>query len=195
MTPVPGTDRSNATSPMPGTTLGDGYRIEREVGRGGMATVWLAEDRKHARQVAVKVLLPELGASIGAERFLREIRLIARLQHPHILPLYDSGDADGLLYFVMPYIEGESLRDRPTREHALSLAEGARTVRQIADALDYAHAKGVIHRDAPLCRRGGARRPPASRRGRRAGVITSRTSGLRPSGTRAPSGRASRGAR
>src|SRR5688572_30373667 len=117
-TPMPGTDRSNTTGPMPGTTLGDGYRIEREVGRGGMATVWLAEDRKHARHVAVKVLLPELGASIGTERFLREIQLIARLQHPHILPLYDSGDTGGLLYFVMPYVEGESLRDRLTREHA-----------------------------------------------------------------------------
>ena len=146
-TPMPGTDRSNTTGPMPGTTVGDGYWIEREVGRGGMATVWLAEDRKHARHVAVKVLLPELGASIGAERFLREIQLIARLQHPHILPLYDSGDAGGLLYFVMPYVEGESLRDRLTREHTLPLAECARTVRQIADALDYAHAKGVVHRD------------------------------------------------
>ena len=112
-----------------------------------MATVYLAEDQKHGRQVAVKVLEQELSAAIGADRFAREITLVARLQHPHILPLYDSGDADGALFFVMPYVEGESLRDRLTREGSLSLAETAGIIRQIGDALDYAHARGVVHRD------------------------------------------------
>src|SRR5437879_9959145 len=99
------------------------YTIERELGRGGMATVFLAEDRKHHRPVAIKVLHEELSAALGAERFLREIETAARLQHPHILPLYDSGRADGLLFYVMPFVEGESLRDRLVREKQLSLEE------------------------------------------------------------------------
>jgi serine/threonine-protein kinase len=127
--------------------LAERYELVREVGRGGMATVYLAEDHKHGRQVAVKVLERELSAAIGADRFAREIKLVARLQHPHILPLYDSGEADGALFFVMPYVEGESLRDRLTRQGSLSLAETAGIIRQIGDALDYAHARGVVHRD------------------------------------------------
>src|ERR687889_742430 len=124
------------------------YTIERELGRGGMATVYLARDHKHERDVAVKVLLPELTATLGADRFLREIRLVARLQHPHILPLFDSGTADGaLLYFVMPFVEGESLRARLDRDGPLPLDDAVRLVRQLADALDYAHARGVVHRD------------------------------------------------
>jgi eukaryotic-like serine/threonine-protein kinase len=127
--------------------LTDRYDLVREIGRGGMATVYLAADRKHDRRVAIKVLPPELATPFGADRFLREVRLIARLQHPHILPLYDSGDAGGHLYFVMPYVEGESLRDRLTARTALPLEEAARIVRQVADALDYAHGRGVVHRD------------------------------------------------
>ena len=129
------------------SVLAGRYEIVREVGRGGMATVYLAEDRKHGRQVAVKLLHADLSAEIGADRFAREIKVVARLQHPHILPLYDSGDAGGALFFVMPYVEGESLRTRLMREGSLSLAETAVIVRQIGDALDYAHARGVVHRD------------------------------------------------
>ncbi len=129
------------------STLAERYDLVREVGRGGMATVFLAADRKHGRQVAVKVFEPELSAAIGADRFAREIKLVARLQHPHILPLYDSGNEDGAFFFVMPYVEGESLRDRLTREGSLSLAETAGIIRQVGDALDYAHARGVVHRD------------------------------------------------
>ncbi|HEY2825041.1 MAG TPA: protein kinase, partial [Gemmatimonadales bacterium] len=99
------------------------YRLEREVGQGGMAIVYLAQDLKHGRQVAIKTLRPELGMALGADRFLREIEIAARLQHPHILPVYDSGQADGVLYYVMPFVEGESLRDRLTREHQLPVAE------------------------------------------------------------------------
>ncbi len=127
--------------------LADRYRLERELGQGGMATVYLAEDLKHHRKVAVKVLKPELAATLGAERFLREIELSARLSHPHILPLHDSGTAGGFLYYVMPYVEGESLRDRLTREKQLPLDDALRIAREIADALGYAHAQGVIHRD------------------------------------------------
>src|SRR2546430_330904 len=123
------------------------YRVERELGRGGMATVYLARDLKHDRLVAVKVLRPELAAVLGAERFLREIRLTAQLQHPHILTLIDSGEADGFLYYVMPYVEGESLRQRLEREGQLPLDEALRITRAIASALDFAHARGVIHRD------------------------------------------------
>jgi serine/threonine-protein kinase len=121
--------------------------IERELGRGGMATVYLAHDQKHGRPVAVKVLRPTLASSIGPERFLREIQMAARLTHPHILPLHDSGEAEGLLYYVMPYIEGESLRDRLQREHRLDLAQALQLAREVADALDYAHQHGVVHRD------------------------------------------------
>src|SRR5437867_5908520 len=123
------------------------YTIERELGRGGMATVYLARDVKHDRLVAVKVLRPELAAVLGAERFLREIRLTAQLQHPHILTLIDSGEADGFLYYVMPYVEGESLRQHLEREAQLPLDEALRITRVIASALDFAHAHGVIHRD------------------------------------------------
>ncbi|MCU0636343.1 MAG: serine/threonine protein kinase, partial [Gemmatimonadaceae bacterium] len=127
--------------------LADRYRIVRELGRGGMATVWLAHDLRHERQVAIKVLHPELGAAIGGERFLAEIKTTARLQHPHILPLLDSGAADGLLYYVMPFVAGESLRDRLTREKQLPVADALRLAREVADALQAAHAQGIVHRD------------------------------------------------
>jgi serine/threonine-protein kinase len=127
--------------------LADRYAIEREIGRGGMATVYLAEDLKHRRQVAVKVLDPELARALGAERFLREIEIAAKLTHPHILPLHDSGEADGFLYYVMPYIEGETLRERINRERQLPLDDALKITRQVAAALSYAHSQGVIHRD------------------------------------------------
>jgi Tol biopolymer transport system component/tRNA A-37 threonylcarbamoyl transferase component Bud32 len=127
--------------------LADRYRIERELGAGGMATVYLAEDLKHHRKVAVKVLRPELAAVIGADRFLVEIRTTANLQHPHILPLHDSGEADSFHYSVMPYVEGESLRDRLNRETQLPVADAVRIATEVASALDYAHRHGVIHRD------------------------------------------------
>ena len=123
------------------------YAIERELGEGGMATVYLAQDIRHQRKVALKVLKPELAAVIGAERFLTEIRTTANLQHPHILPLFDSGEVDGLLYYVMPYIEGESLRERLERERQLPVEDAVRIAGQVASALDYAHEQGVIHRD------------------------------------------------
>src|SRR5215212_9686810 len=121
------------------SALADRYRLDREVGAGGMATVYLAQDLRHDRKVALKVLRPELAAVIGAERFLAEIKLTANLQHPHILPLFDSGEVDGLLYYVMPYIEGESLRDRLVREKQLPVADAVRLTREVASALDYAH--------------------------------------------------------
>jgi len=127
--------------------LSDRYAVERELGAGGMATVYLAEDIKHRRQVAIKVLRPELAASVGADRFLQEIQTTANLRHPHILPLYDSGDADGVLYYVMPLVEGESLRDRLDRETQLPVADAIQIAREVADALSYAHGRGVIHRD------------------------------------------------
>ena len=123
------------------------YPVERELGRGGMATVYLARDPKHGRLVALKVLRPELAATLGSDRFLREIQVAARLTHPHILPLHDSGEAGGLLYYVMPYIDGESVRDRLSRETRLPAAEAVKIGREVADALDYAHSRGVIHRD------------------------------------------------
>ncbi len=123
------------------------YTIERELGRGGMATVYLAQDRKHHRRVALKVLKPELAAALGPERFLREIEIAASLTHPHILPLHDSGTAAGQLYYVMPHIEGESLRDRLARERRVPLEEVRNILRELADALAYAHARGVVHRD------------------------------------------------
>jgi serine/threonine-protein kinase len=129
------------------TATADRYRIEREIGRGGMATVYLAEDLRHHRPVALKVLRPDLAATLGAERFLLEIETTAGLRHPHLLPLYDSGAADGVLYYVMPYVEGESLRDRLLREPQLPLEEALELTREIADALSYAHGRGVIHRD------------------------------------------------
>ena len=135
--------------------LGDRYRFERELGRGGMATVYLAEDFKHHRRVAVKVLRPELAASIGAERFLREIETTANLRHPHILPLYDSGDVEDpgdsaggrFLFYVMPFVEGETLRARLDRERQLPIDDALRIAREVSDALSYAHARGIIHRD------------------------------------------------
>jgi serine/threonine-protein kinase len=128
-------------------TLGETYTIDREIGRGGMATVFLARDEKHHRSVALKVLDPELGAVLGAERFLSEIRVTAALQHPNLLPLFDSGEAGGLLYYVMPYVEGESLRHRLDREKQLPIDEALHIATAVANALDYAHAHGVIHRD------------------------------------------------
>jgi serine/threonine-protein kinase len=127
--------------------LADRYRLERELGEGGMATVYLAHDLKHDRPVAVKVLKPELAAALGAQRFLKEIQVTAHLQHPHILPLYDSGSAEGALFYVMPVVQGESLRDRLLREKLLPIDETIRIVRQVAGGLDYAHRQGVIHRD------------------------------------------------
>ena len=137
------------TDPLPRLTaaLSDRYRIERELGQGGMATVYLAQDVRHNRRVAVKVLRPELAAVIGAERFLSEITTTANLQHPHILPLFDSGEADGFLFYVMPYVEGETVRDRISREKQLPVADAVRITIEVASALDYAHRQGVIHRD------------------------------------------------
>ena len=123
------------------------YHLVDEIGRGGMATVYRAQDLKHDRPVALKVLKPHLSATLGAERFLREIAVTARLDHAHILPLLDSGEAEGLLYYVMPYVEGESLRDRLDREKQLPLDDALRIVREIADALSYAHSRGIVHRD------------------------------------------------
>jgi len=120
-------------------SLADRYRIERELGRGGMAAVYLARDVKHDRDVAIKVLHPDLGAAIGSERFLSEIRTTARLQHPHILPLLDSGEAGGLLYYVMPLVTGETLRARLERERQLSIDDTLSISREVADALAYAH--------------------------------------------------------
>jgi serine/threonine-protein kinase len=127
--------------------LADRYRIEREIGQGGMATVYLAEDRKHGRKVAIKVLRPELAAVIGAERFLREIRTIANLQHPHILGLIDSGELGPTAWYVMPFVEGESLRDRLERDKQLPIGDAIRIATEVAGALDYAHRRGIVHRD------------------------------------------------
>ena len=123
------------------------YRIDRELGEGGMATVFLADDLKHERKVALKVLKPELAAVVGAERFLAEIKVTANLQHPHILPLFDSGEADGFLFYVMPFVEGETLRDRLDREQQLPVGDAVHIATDMAEALDYAHRQGVIHRD------------------------------------------------
>jgi eukaryotic-like serine/threonine-protein kinase len=127
--------------------LADRYRVERVLGSGGMATVYLAYDLKHSRQVAIKVLKPEIAAAVGAERFLREIAIAAKLSYPHIVPLFDSGEADGLVFYVMPYIAGESLRDRLRREKQLPVDEAVAIVRQVAAALTYAASHGIIHRD------------------------------------------------
>jgi serine/threonine-protein kinase len=137
----------NAIPPVLASTLADRYRLERELGAGGMATVYLAHDLRHDRKVALKVLRPELAAVIGAERFLSEIKTTANLQHPHILPLFDSGEAGGLVYYVMPYVEGESLRDRLSREKQLPVDDALRIATEVADALAYAHGHGIIHRD------------------------------------------------
>src|SRR5205809_4638963 len=129
------------------TSLVGRYAIDREIGAGGMATVYLARDLKHNRPVALKVLNPELGAVLGVERFLSEIQVTANLQHPNLLPLFDSGGADGMLFYVMPYIEGESLRKRLQREKQLPIDEALRIATSVASALDYAHRHGVVHRD------------------------------------------------
>jgi serine/threonine-protein kinase len=129
------------------TALADRYNLEREIGSGGMATVYLAEDLKHHRKVAIKVLRPELSATLGPERFVREIEIAANLTHPHILPLFDSGKAGGFLYYVMPFIEGESLRDRLERDGKLPIEESIRLTDQVASALSHAHERGVVHRD------------------------------------------------
>ena len=123
------------------------YAIERELGEGGMATVYLADDLKHERKVALKVLKPELAAAVGAERFLAEIKTTANLQHPHILPLFDSGEADSFLFYVMPHIQGESLREKLDREYQLPVDEAVSVATDVAEVLDYAHRHGVIHRD------------------------------------------------
>jgi serine/threonine-protein kinase len=127
--------------------LADRYRIERELGQGGMATVYLAEDIKHDRKVALKVLKPELAAVLGADRFVVETKTTAALQHPHILPLFDSGTADGFLFYVMPFIDGETLRGKLDRETQLGVDEAVRIASDVASALHYAHTHGVIHRD------------------------------------------------
>src|SRR5688572_6707203 len=123
------------------------YAIEREVGQGGMATVYLARDLKHGRQVALKVLRPELAAAMGGDRFPREIQIVAQLSHPHILPLHDSGEMGGFLFYVMPFVEGESLRQKLTRDCRMPVREAVRILREVADALAYAHERGIIHRD------------------------------------------------
>src|SRR5512141_3193025 len=137
---------SSPSSRISGALSGH-YRLEDEIGAGGMATVYLAQDLRHDRRVAVKVLRPELAAVIGAERFLAEIKLTANLQHPHILPLFDSGEADSFLYYVMPFVEGESLRSRLNREKQLPMADAIRIATEVASALDYAHRPGAVHRD------------------------------------------------
>ncbi len=137
----------NTFPPALADALSDRYTIEGEVGAGGMATVFLAHDKKHDRKVALKVLRPELSGAMGAERFPREIKFVAQFNHPHILSLYDSGEAQGFLYFVMPYVEGESLRDRLARDKQLPVSDAIRILREVADALAYAHARGVVHRD------------------------------------------------
>ena len=129
------------------TALEGRYRVDRELGAGGMATVYLAHDLRHERDVAIKVLHPDLGAALGADRFLAEIKTTAKLQHPHILPLLDSGAADGLLYYVMPYVRGETLRARLERERQLPIPDAIRIAREVAGALDHAHKQGIIHRD------------------------------------------------
>src|SRR5215208_6112347 len=126
---------------------GDRYEVVREIGRGGTAVVYLARDVRHGRDVALKVLRRELTEAVGVDRFLREIQIVAQLQHPHILPLYDSGMLNGSLYYVMPFVEGESLRDRLRRAGPLSLSEALYITREVAAALAYAHARGVVHRD------------------------------------------------
>jgi serine/threonine-protein kinase len=138
---------SSDRSALVAAALGARYAVERELGAGGMATVYLAEDVRHHRKVAIKVLHPELSAVLGPERFLKEIELTAGLQHPHILPLFDSGSAEGQLFYVMPFVEGETLRTRLERERQLPVADAVRIAREVADALAYAHSRGVIHRD------------------------------------------------
>src|SRR5512144_387010 len=130
-----------------GTILSGRYVLDREVGRGGMATVFLAEDRRQRRRVAIKILRPDVAHALGSQRFLSEIEIASRLTHPHILPVHDSGEAGDVLFYVMPYIEGESLREKLTRVGPLPVEEALAITREIADALAYAHDLGVVHRD------------------------------------------------
>ena len=127
--------------------LGHRYRIQRELGTGGMASVYLAEEPRHSRQVALKVLRPHLALTLGTDRFLREIKVTAKLTHPHILPLFDSGEAGGFLFYTMPFVEGESLRSLMHREGQLSIMDALRITKEIADALGFAHTRNVVHRD------------------------------------------------
>ncbi|HEX9582794.1 MAG TPA: serine/threonine-protein kinase, partial [Gemmatimonadales bacterium] len=129
------------------SALGSGYRVERELGGGGMSRVFLAEEVELARKVVVKVLPPEMAAGVNADRFRREIQLAARLQHPHVVPLLTAGAQGDLLYYVMPFIKGESLRAKLAREGELPVGEAARILRDVSDALAYAHSEGVVHRD------------------------------------------------
>src|SRR5512132_2664693 len=135
------------TSLAPQKALGDRYTIENELGRGGMATVYRARDPRHDRSVAIKVLNSDVAASLGTERFLQESKTVASLTHPHIVPVHDSGETGGVLYYVMPHIEGETLRDRITREKRVPAADVVRLTRTLASALDFAHRHGVVHRD------------------------------------------------
>src|SRR5215207_7133790 len=144
--PPPGSLVTSADSPLTNALTGR-YTIERELGRGGMATVYLARELRHDRPVALKIMHPELAATLGPERFLREVRITARLQHPHILPVLDSGETQGQLWYTMPYVRGESLRDRLRRETQLPVETALELARQIALALDCAHREGVVHRD------------------------------------------------
>ncbi|MFL5520097.1 MAG: serine/threonine-protein kinase, partial [Gemmatimonadales bacterium] len=136
---------------QPSSALTEGlrgsYTLDRPIGEGGMATVYLAQDVKHSRPVALKVLKPELAQSLGPERFRREITTAARLQHPHILSVFDSGETAGQLWFTMPYVEGETLRERLKRERCLALDDALRIARETAQALQYAHERGIVHRD------------------------------------------------
>ncbi|MBV9879686.1 MAG: serine/threonine protein kinase, partial [Gemmatirosa sp.] len=134
-------------APFPTTPLADRYVVERELGSGGMATVYLAHDRKHDARVAVKVLHRELASHVSGDRFQREIQITAQLQHPHILPVLDSGTVDGLPFYTMPFVDGETLAQRLERERQLPVADAVRIARQVADALGYAHARGFVHRD------------------------------------------------
>ncbi len=137
---------AESTSALPATIAGN-YRIEREIGRGGMAVVYRAYDARHDRTVALKVLNPDVAAALGKERFLFEIHVAARLNHPHVVALYDSGEAEGFLYYVMPFIEGPSLRDHLVHRGRLPADEAVRIAGQIAGALDYAHRLNIVHRD------------------------------------------------
>ena len=141
------TDQTSDTVVRLNAALEGRYRIDRELGEGGMAMVYLADDLRHERKVAVKVLKPELAAVVGADRFLAEIKTTANLQHPHILPLFDSGEADSFLFYVMPYVEGESIRELITKEKQLGVKDALSITRKVSDALDYAHEHGVVHRD------------------------------------------------
>ena len=147
------------------SAVADRYVIEREIGRGGMATVYLARDLRHRRAVALKLLNPEFGAALGVDRFLAEIRVTANLQHPNLLPLFDSGEVNGQPFYVMPYVDGESLRQRIDREKQLPVDEGVRIAVAVAGALEYAHAHGVVHRDLKpenILLQSGSRSSPTS---------------------------------